>query len=233
MQNHQLTHPQMRFNDNRLALIGTELPEIVLCVPPPPAARYVNPEAHDAYVHGHYLWITGDNEEAHLYFKKAIEIQPDYALGWTGIADYYAFGQLDPKVAHPQLEVAATKALQLDDALPQAHLSMSEVYFMIRWDWAGADREALHAIELDPRFADACYFRAQILETLNRHQEAIEMVKKELEIDPFSRPYALADAYNKAREYDAAIKDAFQRFESAPNNIGLHFPLLRHIGTKV
>ena len=194
-------------------------------VPSLPPARYVNPEAHDAYVHGRYLWISGDYEESHEYLKKATEIQPDYALGWSGLADYYgagaASGELDPKQAFPQQEAAARKAIQLDDSLAQAHLAMAAVYFFGRWDWAAADREALRAIELDPKFAEAYYFRAMILSTLNRHQEAIESGKKSLEIDPFSRPYALAGLYNDAREYDAALKDAFQRLESTTNNIGL------------
>ncbi len=195
-------------------------------VPPLPSARYVSPEAHDAYVHGRYLWTCGDLEKAFGYFKKATELQPDYALAWTGLADYYgagvASGQLDPRQALSQQEAAATKALQLDDSLAQAHLSMAAAYLISRWDWAGADREVLRAIELDPKLADAYYVRADLLSALNRYPEAIELEKKALEIDPFSRPYALADLYIGERDYDAALKDAFQRLEST-NNIGLHF----------
>jgi Tfp pilus assembly protein PilF len=58
--------------------------------PPSAAARYVNPEAHDAYLRGRYLWFPGRRDEAGQDIRKAVELQPDYALGWTGLADYYA-----------------------------------------------------------------------------------------------------------------------------------------------
>jgi TolB-like protein/DNA-binding winged helix-turn-helix (wHTH) protein len=48
--------------------------------------RYVNPEAHDAYLRGHYLWIAGNNRESQKYFEQAIQLQPDYAAAWAGIA---------------------------------------------------------------------------------------------------------------------------------------------------
>jgi len=195
-------------------------------VPPHAAARYVSPEAHDAYVHGHYLWTTFNFDEAHKYLQRAVDLQPDYALGWSGLADYYgagaASGHLDPREALPQEEIAATKALQLDDSLAQAHVAMAAMYFFVRWDWAGADRETLRAIELDPKLADAYYFRAIVLMALNRKQEAIESQKRSVEIEPFGRPSALPDFYIEAREYDAALKEAFQRLESMRNNSGLY-----------
>src|SRR5262249_5024051 len=58
-------------------------------IPLQPLMRSVNPEAHDAYLHGRYLWFVSDYEASAEYFKKAIEIQPDYAPGWSGLADYY------------------------------------------------------------------------------------------------------------------------------------------------
>ena len=85
-------------------------------------ARYINPEAHDAYLRGHYDWVVGRNEDAGRYYQQAVQIQSDYALGWTGLADYYAMeaigGVLDPLQALPQAEAAARKAVELDDSSP-------------------------------------------------------------------------------------------------------------------
>ncbi|HEX5434488.1 MAG TPA: winged helix-turn-helix domain-containing protein, partial [Candidatus Angelobacter sp.] len=58
----------------------------------PAPERNINPEAHDAYLHGRYLWVAGRNNEAGTYFLKAAALQPDYALAWSGVADYYGMG---------------------------------------------------------------------------------------------------------------------------------------------
>ncbi len=198
-------------------------------VPPLPPARYVSPEAHDAYVHGRYLWTARDYDAAQGYLQKAVELQPDYALGWSGLSDFYGGravdGEVDPRQALPQMEAATAKAIRLDDSLAEAHLSMAAMYFFSRWDLTAADREILRAIELDPKFAEAYYIRALIHTSLNRHQEAIELEKKAMEIDPFARPYALAGFYFRAREFDAGLKETLQRLESNPNSIPLNFTL--------
>ena len=101
--------------------------------PPHANAPYIKPEAHDAYLRGHYSWAVGRNEEAGRYYQQAVDIQPDYALGWTGLADYYAqgaiLGELDPRQALPQAETAARKAVELDDSLPQpTQLSRDDLF---------------------------------------------------------------------------------------------------------
>ena len=189
-------------------------------------ARYVNPEAQDAYLHGRYLWFREQYEKSADYFRKATELQPDYALGWTGLADYYGAGvvdgYLDPRTALPAESAAARKAIALDDSLAQAHLSLAAAYWMSNWDPVRADQEAQRAIEIDPKFADAHHLRARFLSMLNRHPDAIEAQKKAMELDPFGRPWAIAYIYILARQYDAAITDGLQRLESMPNDATLH-----------
>jgi len=188
--------------------------------------RYVNPEAHDAYLHGRYLWFSGQNDKAGEYFRKATELQPDYAPGWSGLSIYYGAGAvdglLDPRTALPAQDAAARKAVILDDAFPEAHLAMAATYWLHNWDLARADKEVLGAIELDPKFAEAHHLRAKILAALNRHQEAIAEQKIATELDPFARPFALPLSYILARQYDAAITDGLQRLESTPNDAVLH-----------
>jgi len=200
-------------------------------VPQAPLPRYVNPEAHDAYLRGRYLWYAGQYAKSFGYFKKATELQPDYAPGWSGLAMYYGAsaidGQKSPAETLEAGEEAATKAVQLDDTLPEAHLTLCAAIYINRWDWTRSDQECKRAIELDPEFAEAYHFRAKILATLNRNQEAIEAQKKATELDPFARPFALAYSYFLARQYDVALTDALQRQESTPNDWALHWILYR------
>ncbi len=107
--------------------------------------RYINPEAHDAYLRGHYYWAVGRNKDAGRYYQQAVDIQPDYALGWTGLADYYAqgavLGELDPRQALPQAETAARKAVEFDDSLPRAHATLGGMIFFNRGDDVQALKE--------------------------------------------------------------------------------------------
>jgi TolB-like protein/DNA-binding winged helix-turn-helix (wHTH) protein/Tfp pilus assembly protein PilF len=195
----------------------------------PAVLRNVSPAAHDAYLHGRYLWFAGNNEKAGEYFRKATELQPDYAQGWSGLSTYYGAGAIDgdlnPADSLAQQASTALKAVQLDGSLPEAHLAMCAAIFEGQWDWARADAECKRAIELDPEYAEAYHFRAKILAALNRHQEAIDVQKKATELDPFARTWALAYSYQLARQYDAALADARQHLESTPNDAGLHWIL--------
>jgi TolB-like protein/DNA-binding winged helix-turn-helix (wHTH) protein len=206
-------------------------------VPAVKAARYVSPAAHDAYLHGNYLWFGDHMEESGAWFRKAIDLQPDYALAWTGLADYYGQGMvidaLDPRTSIVPEEQAAQRALELDANLPQAHQAMAAMFLIDRWDWADADREILRAISLDPQNAELYYLRACGLQAVNRQAEAIELGKKMMELDPFSRPYALAGFYEGARQFDAALKEIRLRLEANPNNLdllGLEMDTLRRMG---
>jgi TolB-like protein/DNA-binding winged helix-turn-helix (wHTH) protein len=206
--------------------IATQLHSAVLQPTPP---RFVSPEAHDAYLRGRYIWFTGSNDEAGKYFKKATELQPDYALGWSGLSVYYGAGaiegNLNPEDSLPWEEAAAVKAVELDDSLPEAHLALGAAIFLNRWDWVRADREIARAIELNPSFAEACHFRSKMFTALHRSQEAIAAQKKSTELDPFARPFAMGLAYFSVRQYDAAINDVRLKLESSPQDIGLHWIL--------
>ncbi len=192
----------------------------------PAPVRAVHPEAHDAYLRGRYLWFRGKNEESGPYFRRATELEPDYALGWSGLSAYYGQGliggEMRPEEDTFKAEVlTAEKAVHLDDLLPDAHVAMSAALLVARWDVAGADREALRAIEVGPKSAEAWHFRAKVLAVLNRHAEAIEMQKRAMELEAFERPWALAYTYVLARQFDAAVEDAQQRLESTPEDTGL------------
>ncbi|WP_158944132.1 winged helix-turn-helix domain-containing protein [Granulicella sp. S190] len=193
----------------------------------PAPARYVNPEAHDAYLRGRYDWFQGDNEHAGKYFRKATELQPDYAPGWAGLSTYYgqgAFDDLAPRVVLPLQMEAAKKAVELDPSLPWAHLSLG-ASMVFSWNWMQAEQEIARAIELGPDFAEAYHFRAKMWNALGRGDEAIESEKKAMELDPFQRPFAMGLALVSARKYDAAIEDIHSRLEANPQDVSLHWML--------
>jgi TolB-like protein/DNA-binding winged helix-turn-helix (wHTH) protein len=205
--------------DEAARAIARRLNRAVASSAPP---RYVNPEAHDAYLHGLYLWYNTSNAEAGQYFRKAVELQPDYAQGWAGLSLYFSGaavgGELKPAESLSPAEAAATKAMRLDDSLPEAHLALGAAFFFNDWDWTRADKEILRAIELDPKFAEAYHLRARLLQILNRYNESIAMQKKSTELDPFARPAAMARALVTARRYDAALDDIQLRLKSAPQD---------------
>jgi TolB-like protein/DNA-binding winged helix-turn-helix (wHTH) protein len=187
--------------------------------------RSVSPAAHDAYLHGRYLWFSARMEESGPWFRKAIDLQPDYALAWAGLADYYGEGiagdVLDPSTSILPEEQAAQRALELDPDLPEAHQAMGAMFLIDRWDWADADRETLRAISLNPQDGDLYYLRACVLQAVNREAEAIDLGKKAMEIDPFARPYLLASLYEYTRQFDATLAEIQLRLEANPNNLDL------------
>ncbi|WP_109488820.1 winged helix-turn-helix domain-containing protein [Occallatibacter savannae] len=193
------------------------------------AAKTINPAAHDAYLRGRYLWWSGQADRGFSEFKRAIEIQPDYSSGWAWLANYYGAGMstgaLNPKeVGSSELD-AATKAVQLDDAEPEAHLALCAALFLSEWKMERADAECMRAIQLDPKYAEAYHFHSRILSSLGRHDEAVEAQRKATELDPTARPGAMPMALLRARRFDAAIEDARQRLEAYPNNESLLWDL--------
>jgi tetratricopeptide (TPR) repeat protein len=188
--------------------------------------KYVNPAAHDAYLLGRYYWFSSDDlEQTRKYFQKAIDLQPDYAAAWSGLADCYlasaAAGDSRPADVLPQGEAAARKALALDDSLPEAHNSMAGAY-LLRWDVGNAERESARAVELNPGFAEGHHLRGYVLQALNRVDEAVQEQRNAIELDPFARPWELAYALMRARQFDAALNEARLRSQAQRDNAALH-----------
>jgi TolB-like protein/Tfp pilus assembly protein PilF len=206
-------------SDEAARAIAVRLRSAASTATPP---RAIDPAAHDAYLHGRYLWLSSRNGESGPYYKKATEIQPDYAAAWAGLANYYGKGvagdELDPRLALPLEEKAAERALALDPNLSEAHLAIAGVYLISRWDPVDADREALRAISLDPNDGEVYNFRANVLDALGRHQEALEMAKKAVEIAPFEYSAEMAEFFVSGRQYDAALADLRLRLEVAPSD---------------
>lgn len=189
--------------------------------------RYINPEAHDAYLHGRYFWYSMDNENSRKYFEKAIQLQPDYAAAWSGVADDYIAsvveGLASPEPAMQKGGEAARKAVELDDAVAEGHNSLAAFYLFGKWDWRNAEKESLRALELNPRLAEAHHLYSYVLVVAQRPDEAVREEKRSMELDPFAEPWALGLAYLQTRQIDAAIGELQLRAKAQPNLVGLFY----------
>jgi len=157
-------------------------------------AHLVNPEAYEAYLKGRYHWNkrTPENIKKGLaFFEQAIAIDPAYAVAYAGVADSLIIDNasyigLSPEEVLRRATAAATKALELDDTLAEAHTSLAVILSTRYWDWAGAEREYKRAIELSPGYSTAHQWYAEFLSYAGRHDEALAQIGLAREIDPTS-----------------------------------------------
>ena len=151
-----------------------------------------NKEAYNLYLKGRYFWNKRSEvgfSKAFGFFQSAIEIDPNYALAYAGLAEYYCM--LSIHLAKPeqfirQCRIAAEKALSIDETLAEAHAALGWIKFSYDWDWLGAERSFKQAIQLNPRYPTAYNWYAALLGIINRHEEAIRYMTQAQEYDPES-----------------------------------------------
>ena len=155
--------------------------------------RYTeNIEAYRAYMEGRFWWNKRSPEgfaKANLLFNKAIEIDPNYALAYAGLAEYYCMLSMHLAKPEPfirQGRIAAEKALSIDETLAEAHAALGWIKLSYDWDWLGAERSFKQAIQLNPRYATAYNWYAALLGIINRHEEAVRYITQAQEYDPGS-----------------------------------------------
>jgi serine/threonine-protein kinase len=151
-------------------------------------------DAYQRYLKGRYFWNQRTLESIHKgieHFERASDVDPRYPLPYTGVADSYhllaVFGAVAPHVAYPRAKAAALRALELDPLSAEAHTSRGCVAFAYEWDWTGAEREFLRAIELKPSYAFARLWYAWCLTATSRPQEAVATIRKAIELEPLSK----------------------------------------------
>jgi tetratricopeptide (TPR) repeat protein len=192
--------------------------------------RTVNPEAYDLYLKGRFYWnqrTPAGIRESIAYFQQATAKDPDFALAYAGLADAYNLsnivGVYSSKESLPKAREAAEKAIALDPSLAEAHAALGMEKSHYEFDFPGAEKEFLKAIELNPNSAYAHFFYANCyLLPMGRVQEAIAESKKALELDPLSLPINnfMGVTYYFAGDYQASYQQFQRTIEMDPT-----FPL--------
>ncbi|MFL6214521.1 MAG: tetratricopeptide repeat protein [Blastocatellia bacterium] len=154
---------------------------------------------------------AGGLQQGIEYFQKAIDINPDDAAAYAGLADCYnmlvVYGIRTPKDAFPLAQEAALKALELDDNLAEAHTSLAFIKHRWNWERQDAEREFQRAIKDKPSYGPAHQWYSSYLVAVERKDEAIAEAQRAAELDPlsFSTGIHLGWIYYMAGRYDEAI----------------------------
>jgi len=194
----------------------------------------MNPEAYQLYLKGRYYWNkrTRESEKKGLEcFEHAINLEPDYALAYVGLADSYSVlsqsGALSPNEVMPKAKAAALKALKIDDTLAEAHASMALIDELYDWDWKDAESEFKRAIELNPNYATSHHWYAMYLSAMGKHDDAVAEIRKAEALDPISLITNTNEGWIlfSARRYDQAIQKLQATIEMDPNFANAHYKL--------
>jgi TolB-like protein/DNA-binding winged helix-turn-helix (wHTH) protein/Tfp pilus assembly protein PilF len=195
-------------------------------------SQRIDPEIYELYLKGRYYWNKRDAEglkKAMEYFQLALDKDPNFALGYVGLADSYSVLADSLPISYTETltkaKAASLKALQLDDNLAEAHASLAFVHYLLDWDWPAAESEFRRAIELNPGYATAHHWYSMYLSAMNRCPEAISEFRRAQQLDPLSliiRLDGAADFYF-CHQLDSALEEARQVIEMAPEYPKGHF----------
>lgn len=201
----------------------------------------VNAEAYEAYLKGRYFWNKRTREglkKAVEYFNAAIAKDPSYAQAYAGLADSFALlgnsDGLSPKDAYLKAKAAASKALELDDSLGEAHASLAFCLGDFEWNWDAAEKEYLRAIALNPGYATAHQWYAMQLRSLGRFDEAIVEIRKAENLDPLSLIISadVADVLFAAHRYDESVQQSRKAIDLDPEFPIAHYELGQALAQK-
>jgi serine/threonine protein kinase/Tfp pilus assembly protein PilF len=185
-----------------------------------------NMEAYSIYLKGHYhlLRFTPDSmTKAKESFEQAIALDPNFALPWYGLANLNSAlgfaGFVPPRAVAAECNRALSKALELDEMLPEAH-AMLGFRHANDYEWQKAELSFRRAFELNPRSGDIwCLYGLYYLAAMRRLDEAVVAAKRVLELDPLS-PFGhvqLGVCYQYKRQWSRAIEQHRSALDLDPN----------------
>ena len=184
-----------------------------------------NAEAYDLYLRGRHYWnqlSPPTTRRAIEYYTRATELDPGYALAWSGLADAYATspinGDAPPLKVWPIAREAAARAIRAAPELAETQTSLGFVKFWLDWEWVAAETAFRKAIALNPSYALAHRMLGIVLSHLGRKEESFSAAKRARELDPLNvTHHALSSQIAfMAREYLLAVQFARQAITIDP-----------------
>jgi TolB-like protein/DNA-binding winged helix-turn-helix (wHTH) protein len=196
-------------------------------------ARPVNPEAHEAYLRGRFLWnqrTESQLQKAKDYFEQAIAKDPGYAAAYSGLADTYFYlsygwGHIPPKEGMPLARAGALKSIELNGSAAEGHASLGTVKFLYDWDFPGAEQELKRAIALNANYELGHHAYGVLLAAEHRNQESVAEARRAVDVDPLSVPAnnILGAMLGAANLWDEALAQSQKALELDPNPT--HLPM--------
>jgi tetratricopeptide (TPR) repeat protein len=184
----------------------------------------VDPEAHDAFLRGRYLWNRRSREallKSLECFEEALQQHPSYAAAYAGLADSYLTlqdsGYMPTPEAIAKARAAAQQALAIEEGMAAAHNSLAHADFH-DFQWSAAEREFKRAIELNPSYAMARFYYANYLAAVGRIDEGIVEARYAQVLDPVSLPVQsnMAEILYYAHQYERAAAQSLSVLEKDP-----------------
>ena len=181
--------------------------------------------AYQLYLHGRHQLIQYTAEsyaESVRFFEQAVAQDPAFALAYADMAIAYsemgseAVGSLVPMEAYALAREAAQKALAIDDKLGEAHGAMGLILFTSEFDWKGAERELLRALELNPGDTHAHDHYGWWCSAQCRFDESLRSVRRARELDPLAHPTDVATELLRAGRFAEALDEAQHIVEAHP-----------------
>ena len=192
-----------------------------------------DPEAYQLYLKGRHYWdkrTPETLEKSRSYFQQAIEKDPNYALAYMGLAEYYGvisdYAPIPAREAAPKSETYAKKALAIDDTLAEAHAVLG-IDYDEDWEWAAAGKEYERALELNPSLSRTHVLYGLHFSYLGNDEQAFVHFKRAVELDPLNlnATQNLAMEYLTVKQIDQAIELEKKNLEIDPNYAKSHLNL--------
>ncbi|MCW8803169.1 MAG: tetratricopeptide repeat protein, partial [Ignavibacteriaceae bacterium] len=174
-----------------------------------------NIDAYNLYLKGLYNWNKWSPDfmqKAIQNFEEATKISPKFTLAFARLSACYVFlgaaGFMPNKIAYSKAKEYALKAFELDNSLIDAQLSLGMVKYFNDWDWEGAEKCFLKALEINPNSAETHQYYAMLLTTLGYHKKALKEAELAHQLDPLNAPisYILSFAYFNNNQTELAIE---------------------------
>jgi serine/threonine-protein kinase len=192
------------------------------------AKKHESIESYNLYLKGRFYWAQRPQGIARAIecFDQAIDKDPTFARARAGLADCYVTlgswenGTLRPIEAMAKAKQAASKALEFDNRLAEAHTTLAYRTTHHDWDWATADAQFKRAFELNPNYALCHHWYSHYLTAVGRIEESLSASRRCLELDPLDLVINIHMAwhYQFARQYEQAVEQCWKTSELHPNS---------------